>query len=161
MEVGEMKKSLSAFALVAAACAASIGVFAAPIGAHTSTLSYDCFNVTAHLTNFASNGTGVNTAVVTVDGTPHNFSFTTSTFTANVPFVSHSGDPDVVASVSWHGFDGNVGNESATFSADSCAAPPTTTPPTVPVNVLPEVVTRAAAPAVAPAAVVAAPAFTG
>jgi len=157
-----MKKSLCALALVAGVCAATIGVFAAPSGAHTSTLSYDCFNVTAHLTGFHSGGT--NTAVVTVNGTPHDFSFTTATFDANVPFVSHDGDPDVVASVTWHGFDGVNGTAKATFTANSCASPPTTTAPpttTVPIIVGPEVVQRVTAPAAVAAAIVVAPAFTG
>jgi hypothetical protein len=159
----QMKKSLGAFALVAGMCVATIGVFAAPSGAHTSTLGYDCFNVTAHLTKFASDGVGVNTAVVTVNGTAHDFSFTTTSFEANVPFVSHSGDPDVVASVTWHGFDAHTGTVTQTFSADSCAAPPTTTtgsPTIAPATVSPDVVQRTAAATVSPAVVVA-PAFTG
>ncbi len=159
-----MKKSICAFALVAGVLVASLGVFAGTAGAHTATLTYDCFNVTAQFENFASDGASVNTAVVTVNGTPHDFSFTTSSFTANVPFVSHSGDPDVVASVSWIGFDDHTGSADATFPADSCAPPPTTTvPPAVSpgdsgVTVSPADVVKTAT---APAAVVAAPAFTG
>ena len=168
-----MKKTVSTFALITAVALGTIGLTIGSASAHDSNSTYDCFTVTTHFTNFASNPpkSGSNTATVTVNGVSHPFSWTTVNFTATVPFVSHSGDPDVVVVVSFHGLDGNVGGETKTFPADSCTAPavitvpPTTPTTTIPTNVSPAVVTRTPAPAAAPAAaaeaVVASPAFTG
>ncbi len=162
-----MKKTVSALALIAAVALGTIGLTIGNAGAHDSSLKYDCFTVTASFTNFASNppGSGENTATVTVNGVNHAFSWKTEDFNATVPFVSHSGDADVVVKVAFHGMDGNTGSNSATFPADDCAAPavitvpPTTTTP-IPTDVSPAVVTRTA-PAAAAQAVVASPAFTG
>jgi hypothetical protein len=164
-----MKKTVSALALIVAVALGTIGLTMGSASAHDAAIKYDCFTVTTTFTNFATNppGTGANTATVTVNGAVHNFSWTTKDFVATVPFVSHSGDAPVVVKVAFHGLDGNTGGSSATFPADSCAAPavitvPTTTPTTIPTNVSPAVVTRTApAAAVAPEAVVASPAFTG
>jgi hypothetical protein len=162
-----MKKTVSAFALITAVALGTIGLMIGNASAHDSSLKFDCFKVTASFTNFKSNppGSGANTATVTVNGVGHDFSWTTEDFTATVPFVSHSGDAPVVVTATFHGLDGNTGGSSATFPADSCAAPavitvpPTTTTP-IPTEVSPAVVTRTA-PAVAAEAVVASPAFTG
>ena len=164
-----MKKTVSALALVAAVTLGTIGLTISSASAHDSNSTFDCFTVTTHFTNFATNppGSGANTATVTVNGVDHNFSWTTKDFVATVPFVSHTGDAPVVVKVAFHGMDGVTGGSSATFPADSCAAPvsttvpPTTAPTTIPTNVSPAVVTRTAAPATAAEAVVASPAFTG
>jgi hypothetical protein len=165
-----MKKTVSAFALITAVALGTIGLTIGSASAHDASLKYDCFTVTATFTNFATNppGTGANTATVTVNGAASNFSWTTKDFVATVPFVSHSGDPDVVVKVAFHGLDGNTDSTSQTFPADSCTAPAVITVPpttTIPTNVSPAVVTRTPAPAAAPAAaaeaVVASPAFTG
>jgi len=163
-----MKKTISALALFAAVTLGTIGLTVGTASAHDANSTYDCFTVKTNFTNFASNppGSGSNTATVTVNGVDHNFSWTTTNFTASVPFVSHSGDPDVVVKVAFHGLDGNVGGETKTFPADSCSPPPTTTTvpatttTTIPTDVSPAVVVRPAA-AAAAAAVVASPAFTG
>jgi hypothetical protein len=162
-----MKKTVSALAFIVAVALGTIGLTIGSASAHDATLKFDCFTVTTTFTNFATNppGTGANTATVTVNGVVHNFSWTTKDFVATVPFVSHSGDAPVVVKVAFHGLDGNTGGSSATFPADSCAAPAVITVPpttTIPTNVSPAVVTRTApAAAVAPEAVVASPAFTG
>jgi hypothetical protein len=162
-----MKKTISALAVIAAVALGTIGLTIGSASAHNSSLNYDCFTVSAPLTNFATNppGTGANTATVTVNGVDHNFSWTTKDFVATVPFTSHKGDPPVVAKVTFRGLDGVTGGSTATFPADDCAAPAVITVPpttTIPTNVSPAVVTRTA-PAAAPAAaaVVASPAFTG
>jgi hypothetical protein len=163
-----MKKIISAFAVIAAVALGTIGLTVGTASAHDATSTYDCFTVTTNFTDFAVGtppGSTVNTATITVNGATTNFSWPGANFVAKVPFVSHSGDPDVVVKVAWHGLDGNVGSETHTFPADSCAAPVSTTVPpttTIPTNVSPAVVTRTA-PAAAPAAaaVVASPAFTG
>ena len=148
-----MKKTVSALALIAAVTLGTIGLTIGSASAHDSNSTFDCFTVTTHFTNFATNppGSGANTATVTVNGVDHNFSWTTKDFVATVPFVSHTGDAPVVVKVAFHGLDGNTGGSSATFPADSCAPAPAviTVPPTT------------AAPATAAEAVVASPAFTG
>jgi hypothetical protein len=169
-----MKKTVSAIALIAAVTLGTIGLTAGGAGAHDAALAYDCFDVTAKFTSFPSNppGSGTNNATVTVNGVEHKFAFTSETYTAEVPFVSHSGDADVVATVSFVAMDGNTGSDSASFPADDCAAPTTTTTTTTTstttttttlpggqtINVQPAVVTRTA---VAASAVVANPTFTG
>ena len=124
-----MKKTVSAIALIAAVTLGTIGLTAGGAGAHDAALSYDCFDVTAKFTFFPSNppGSGTNNATVTVNGVEHKFAFTTGSYTAEVPFVSHSGDADVVATVSFVAMDGNSETTSASFPADDCAAPTTTT----------------------------------
>jgi len=159
-----MKKTIAAFAVAAAASVGMLGLFAGSAGAHDAPISYDCFNVTVQFQDFASNGVGVNTATVTVDGAVTNVSFTTANHTTVVPLVSHSGSPSVVVAVAWHGYDGNVGSNSQTFSTASCVAPASTTTTvapttTIPTNVSPAEVVKPTA--TVAAAVVVAPAFTG
>jgi hypothetical protein len=159
-----MKKIVSAFAVIAASAAATIGLLAGTAGAHTATLGYDCFTVTAHYVDF---GAGTHAATITINGTVHDVSFTGSSGDASVPFVSHSGDPDVVVSTTFISGDDKPKTISATFPADSCAPPPTTAPPsttrpttpTIPIQVGPETVVRPTVVAASP--VVASPTFTG
>jgi hypothetical protein len=165
-----MRKTVQAVAAVAAVVAGTIGITMGSASAHTATLSYDCFNVTAKYVDF---GDGSHSATITINGTVHNVSFTGPSSTLTVPFVSHSGDPDVVVSTTFISGNNEPKTISATFSADSCAAattttrPPATTTTTAPPNVSPDVVVRPATPTpeaavvVAAVAVVATPAFTG
>ncbi len=157
-----MKKLFSAFAAVAAATVATLGLTVGVASAHNATLGYDCFTVTANYTNFSA---GANSASITINGTPHDVSFTGPNGSATVAFVSHSGDPDVEVSTTFISGDGLPKTISATFPADSCAPPPTTAPPTAPptapIEVGPEVVVRPVAAPVAAGAVVATPVFTG
>lgn len=150
-----MKKLVSSFALVAAVSLATIGLMVGTAAAHTATLGYDCFTVTAHYVDF---GAGTHAATITINGTVHDVSFTGSSGDASVPFVSHSGDPDVVVSTTFISGNNLPKTISATFPADSCAPPPTippTTTTTIPIQVGPETVVRP--PVVRPSVVVAAP----
>jgi hypothetical protein len=160
-----MKKLFSALAALGAMTVVTLGLTAGVASAHNATLNYDCFTVRANYTNFSA---GANTATITINGIAHDVSFTGPNGSASVPFVSHSGDPDIHVSTTFISGDGLPKTISATFTADSCAPPPTTAPPTttpatttIPTNVAPEVVTRPAAAPVAAAAVVASPVFTG
>ena len=159
-----MKKFFSACAALVAATVATLGLTVGVASAHDATLSYDCFTVTAHYTNFSA---GANNATITINGVVHDVSFTGPNGSASVPFVSHSGDPAVQVSTTFTSGNGQPKTASASFPADSCSPPPTTAPPTVapttiPTNVGPEGVVRpVAGPVVAAEAVIASPVFTG
>jgi len=158
-----MKKLFSAFAALAAATVATLGLTVGVASAHDATFTYDCFTVTAHYTNFSA---GANSATITINGVVHDVSFTGPNGSASVPFVSHSGDPAVQVSTTFTSGNGQPKTASASFPADSCTPPPTTAPPTVapttvPINVGPEVVVRPVVAPVAAAAVIASPVFTG
>jgi hypothetical protein len=158
-----MKKTFSAFALIAAVAAGTIGLTVGSASAHAQ-ITYDCSTVTVNFDNFSQRVDGeVNTGQITVNGEVTNVQFAGPSFVAQIPFVSHSGDADVVVHVTWVGTQPNPATDfaDATFPTDDCSPPPTTTtaPPTTTTTVAPQV-----SPAVAvrpAAAVIASPTFTG
>lgn len=163
-----MRTKIASMVALSAALAIGMIAFTAGIAGAHATISYDCNTVTVDFTQFTPGSPS--TATITVNGTDHDFEWTATSpeyvFTATVPYVSHSGDPDVVVNVTWQG-PSAPGTASQTFSTESCPAPPTTTtttttttPPTTttaPPSVSPSDATRT----VAAVAVVASPAFTG
>ena len=151
-------KIASMLAVCFALTVGTIALTAGVASAH-ALITYDCNTVTVNFTQFATNPPQEITAVVNVNGVDHDFSWTTSDFTATVPFVSHAGDPDVVVKVTWQGLV-EPGSAEQTFSTDDCASVPTTTtapPTTTTIAVGPNDASRVAA----AEAVVAAPVFTG
>ena len=139
-----MKKVFSAIAVLAATTVATLGITVGSASADNATLSYDCFTVTAHYTDFS---TGANTATITINGVAHDVSFTGKNGSATVPFVSHSGDPDVAVSTTFTSGNGQPKTISDPASRPTAARGASDDraahgPTTVPINVDPEVVVR-------------------
>src|SRR4051812_14924456 len=93
-----MRKIISVLAIVGAVTLGTVALTVGTASAHDATLSYDCFKVSANYTNFSA---GANTATITINGVVHDVSFTGPNGSTSVPFVSHSGDPDVNVSTTF------------------------------------------------------------